>query len=164
MQTNSSPKSIPKINGLTFKFFSTEKSKKCNSLNNYFEFFKDYGDLYKDLQSFGKSAMAWIEKESLPGDVFISTIVYEINEDSLKALNKKGLKIIHTVHSLVPLKIVYNLFLERNTFKEKILLFLFKIFIKFDENPIHKICNILRLYSSKSYLALKSIFIENYFE
>ena len=162
LQTNSSPKSIPKINGITFKFFSTEKSKNCNSLNNYFEFFKDYGDLYKDLQNFGKSAMAWIEKDSLPGDVFISTIVYEINEDSLKALNKKGLKIIHTVHSLVPLKIVYNLFLERNTFNEKILLFLFKLFIKFDENSIHKICKILSLYSSKSHLALKSIFIENY--
>ena len=72
----SSPKNIPKINGITFKFFSTEKSKRCNSLINYFEFFGNYEELFKDLQNFGKSAMAWIEKDSIPGDIFISTIIY----------------------------------------------------------------------------------------
>ena len=162
LQTKSSPKNIPKINGITFKFFSTEKSKRCNSLINYFEFFGNYEELFKDLQNFGKSAMAWIEKDSIPGDIFISTIIYEINKDYLKALNKKGLKIIHTVHSLVPLKIINTLFIERNTFKEKVFLFLFNYILKFDENSIQKICENFELYKIIPLSALSSIFIEKY--
>jgi hypothetical protein len=100
--------SVPKIKGLSFKFFQTENSKLATDLENYFKSFPKYSSTIKDLQSFGRSAMTWIGSDSIPGDIFVTIIVYECDEKLLKELLLKGLKLVHTVHSLVPLKIMFN--------------------------------------------------------
>ena len=118
---------MPQIQGVFYKFFPTENSQNHNSLEEYFKSFGKYSELAKDLQNFGKSSMNWIEKDSIPGDILVPTIVYELNKKSLENLNKKGVQIVHTVHSLVPLKIINNLkttSLSGLSFKERIFFFL----------------------------------------
>lgn len=140
IKTNSSTK-IPEIKGISFKFFSTNNSMKFNSLNSYFKSFGKLSLIFDDLQKFGKEAIKWIEKDSIPGDICITTIVYELNKDSLISLNKKGVKLIHTVHSLVPLKIINNLKKANSSslyLKEKIGSFLFFQILRFDEYSIRK--------------------------
>ena len=143
IKTNSST-IIPKIKDVSFKFFSTDNSMKFNSLNNYFKSFGKLSLIFNDLQKFGKEATEWIEKDSIPGDICITTIVYELNKDSLIALNKKGVKLIHTVHSLVPLKTINNLKKANSSslyLKEKIGVFLLFKILRFDEYSIRKYSN-----------------------
>ena len=143
IKTNSS-KIIPEIKGISFKFFSTNNSIKFKSLNSYFKSFGKLSLILDDLQKFGKIAIEWIEKDSIPGDICITTIVYELNKDSLIALNRKGVKLIHTVHSLVPLKTINN-FKKANSsslyLKEKIGTFLIFKILGFDEYSIRKYYN-----------------------
>ena len=132
---------MPNIKDVSFKFFSTNNSIKFNSLNDYFKSFGKLSLILDDLQIFGKLAIEFIEKDSMPGDICISTIIYELNKDSLIALNKKGIKLIHTVHSLVPLKIINNLKKSNITslyFKEKFCSFIFLKIFRFNEYSLRK--------------------------
>ena len=141
IKTKSSPKDIPDIEGIIFKFFNSEESKNFKSLNEYFKSFKKHNLHIEDLQNFGKKATEWIEKDSIPGDIFISTIIYELNRDSLIKLNKKGIKLIHTVHSLVPFKMINHLkktSYSRLNWKEKICIFLFMNILRLDEYSLKK--------------------------
>ena len=143
IQVGSSSPIIPQIKGVIFKFFPTDKSKEQNSLNNYFKSFKKYSHILEDLQKFGKKAIDWVEIDSIPGDILVSTIVYELNRQSLEDLNKKGVKIVHTVHSLVPLKIINNLrkiSLSRLSIKERIAAIIFFKILRFNEYSIKKVC------------------------
>jgi len=146
IQTNSSPdpKNIPKIEGVFFKFFPTKKSREYDSISIYFKSFKKYSLIAEDLQIFGKVATNWIEQDAIPGDICISTIIYELNKESLKMLIKKGMNLIHTVHSLVPLKIINNLkhpFSTNFYLKEKIGNFLFFRILGFNEYTLAKYYN-----------------------
>lgn len=143
IQVGTSSPIVPEIKGVFFKFFPTDKSKEQNSLNNYFKSFKKYSQILEDLQKFGKKAIDWVEIDSIPGDILVSTIVYELNRQSLEDLNKKGVKIVHTVHSLVPLKIINNLkkiSLSRLSIKERIAAIIFFKILRFNEYSIKKVC------------------------
>ena len=133
---------LPHIEGIIFKFFPTNKSINYNSLDNYFKSFQKYSQIFEELQIFGKLAMKWIEEDSNPGDICVSTIIYEFNKNSLELLNKKGIKIIHTVHSLVPIKIINNLkyiFLTGLNIKERVAAFIFFKIFRFNEYNLRKI-------------------------
>ena len=65
----------------------------------------------KDLQIFGEMSINYIKNNSNYGDICISTIIYEFNIISIKNLIKRGIKLIHTVHTLTPLKLLYILYL-----------------------------------------------------
>ncbi len=135
--------SVPKIKGLSFKFFQTENSKLATDLENYFKSFPKYSSTIKDLQSFGRSAMTWIGSDSIPGDIFVTTIVYECDEKLLKDLLLKGVKLVHTVHSLVPLKIMFNcrcIPFKRLNLKDIIRALLINLF-KLDEYKLVTISN-----------------------
>ena len=143
IQVGRSSPIIPQIKGVFFKFFPTDKSQQQNSLNNYFKSFKKYSHILEDLQKFGKKAIDWVEIDSIPGDILVSTIVYELNRQSLEDLNKKGVKIVHTVHSLVPLKIINNLkniSLSKLSIKERIAAIVFFKIFRFNEYNIKKVC------------------------
>ena len=146
IQTNSSSdsKNIPNIEGVFFKFFPTKKSREYDSLNIYFKSFEKYSLIVQDLQIFGELATNWVEQDAIPGDICISTIIYELNKESLKMLNKKGIKLVHTVHSLVPLKIINNIKYPFSTnlyLKERIGTFLFFKILGFDEYTLRKYYN-----------------------
>ena len=156
---------LPHIEGIIFKFLSTNKSKNYNSLNNYFKSFRKYSEIFEELQIFGKSAMKWIEEDSNPGDICVSTIIYEFNRSSLEILNKKGIKIIHTVHSLVPIKIINNLkciSLTGLNIKERVFAFIFFKIFRFNEYNFRKIYKFFHLKYLVPEFAQRALDIEEF--
>ena len=132
---------VKEIKGVRYKFFETPQSKTSENLAKYFLSFNKHNETMKDLQIYGNDAISWIIKDSSVGDICISTIIYELNKQSLKNLNLKGIKLIHTVHSLVPLKILNNLrcnSLEKLDIKDQIISFFIK-FLKINENFLVRI-------------------------
>ena len=137
-----SPKT-PEIKGVKFKFFQTEKSKNSKNLSEYFKSFSKYSETMKDLQIFGEMSINYIKNNANYGDICISTIIYEFNIISIKNLIKRGIKLIHTVHSLTPLKIMNNLrsvSLNGLSLKEKITALINKL-LKIDEYKLVEITN-----------------------
>ena len=97
----------------------------------------------KDLQIFGEMSINYIKNNANYGDICISTIIYEFNIISIKNLIKRGIKLIHTVHSLTPLKIMNNLrsvSLNGLSLKEKITALIIKL-LKIDEYKLVEITN-----------------------
>lgn len=99
-------KDCPFIPGISFKFFSTSGSRQVTDLSSYFKSFLKFSNLISDLQEFGQKCTNWILSDCEAGDVCVSTIVYELNIEMIKNLLKGGLKMVHTVHSLVARKAI----------------------------------------------------------